>query len=188
MAARDLTKILRTPGRLVKDPSTNVAFPYGGTELGAVDEVVLRVRQNVVLVHAEEFREDVEGIVTSQQWELDCNLRAALADDDVKTLLFLNTDTGASSGEEILVLPGAATQLPGAALLSASGFELAFIPDDTTNHYVIQMHRALPVIRQDAEITFGADGDAVLPVRFVAIRSASDAQITIAKKEDVTFA
>ena len=55
MSTRDVTGVLRVPGRLYISP-VNLTSNYG-TELGAVRQVVLRLRRPAFDVVAEEFDE-----------------------------------------------------------------------------------------------------------------------------------
>ena len=171
MSARDATKIIRVPGRLAVAP-TNLAtaFPHGGTELGAVRAVALRLRQRDFDVVAEEFDEVVETVHGAMRVVgLACLLRQF--DDTVIAKVFPSTSTGSSSGSKVIDIPGTARA---GRLASATAVKYVFTPDNQTDHQAIILYKADAALETDgAEIMCHMMQERVLPVVFKPIRDTS---------------
>lgn len=175
MSTRDVTGILRVPGRLYISPTNlGIVAPYGGTELGAVRQVALRLRRNAFRVEAEEFDETVELIYGAMKVVgLAVNLRQALDPTAIATI-FPSTSTGASTGSKVIDIPGTGAQARAGSLGSAAAVKLLFAADDAANHPSIILYSAMPAFEEnEVEIMSTILSERGLPVVFIPKRDAS---------------
>lgn len=180
MATGSVASVFRTPGRLVIGPTDlSLAFPYGGTSLGIVSALAVRERWQREPIPYEEFGgspgEVIEGthdvIVT-------CELRQR--DDDVLTTLYPRTTTGAS-GEKVVRVPYGHRA---GSLASRRSVVLLFASRDVT-HGSWLLHRALPLLAEDAEHRQEVKREHVLYASFYGIRDASSRIMTRGRLEDL---
>lgn len=142
MAAIDLARVLRVPGRLALNPGTIYpgTYPFGGTALGKVSEVELDWGLRYVPVVAEEFGEAVEDLRVSELPLLAFTLEQW--DSDTIQKIFPSVKTsGSPSGI------GGISRINGGA---RPGFVTAldpilFTPDDP-RHPGVLFHRPLPEV------------------------------------------
>lgn len=179
MGVSDVTKIQKIPGKLVVDP-TNLAaaFPYGGTELGAVRQVALKLRYQALDVPAEEFDEPCEFLLGACKV---LGLGAVLRqyDDKVLTTVFPSTSTGSSSGEKGVDWPGTARA---GALGSARAVKLLFVPNNSA-HPGILLYKAVPCFTGEVEVMHEILGESAFAVLFRAMRdAASPPKVGVRKK------
>lgn len=168
MAAIDLERAFRNPGRLALNPSSlySTAYPGNGTALGLVRDVEFDWGLRYTPVVAEEWGETAEQVrvgefptiaVTLYQW-----------DADVVQNVFPSVTTSSSpSGlDGISRINGAAR--PG--LVTALN-PIVFWPDDP-RHPAVLIHRPLP--RVVAPVRFIRDDEMALVLVFDATRNSSD--------------
>jgi len=169
MSKPNVRDILTVPGRLSVGPTDLLApYPHGGTALGIVLETVLILDVPYQSIIAEEYGERVEGIVTGQGCALGFLLRGW--DFDTLDLIFPNVAAGAASGRARISAPG--TIRPGEPMSNRS-VVLLFTPDDIDRHPMFLMRRALPAVRETAEIALRLDQEYGVPAIFVGIRDTS---------------
>ena len=171
MAVEDLGRFLRVPGKLVANPTNFAgAFPYGGTQLGAVREVAVRPRRAHEALTAEEYgAEVVEVVDLGESWVLAASLRGF--DDDAVSAVFAATALGASSGHKVVDYPGS---FQAGVARSASAIGLLFAPDDPLRYPAVWFPAALPVVDASAELTLQLNEEGVVGVVFYATRRAAD--------------
>ena len=169
MSARDQTKIIRAPGRLFLNPTTiSGSAPYGGTELGAVRKVAVRLRQRSHDVIGEEFDEPVEFLKGGFRIVgLACLLRQY--DNTVVSTVFPSTSTGASSGDKVIDDPGTARP----ALGSATSNKILFVPENATAHPSVILYRADATLEGEVELMHTIQEERALAVLFKALRDGS---------------
>ena len=187
MAGLDVTKALRVPGKLIKDPAQvtpGVNGDYGGTILGIVNEPGVRFLPNwaTVEVTAEEFgAEPCDSIYMGEAPIMGASLRSW--EDDVIAAVWPSTSVGGSSGDVGVDGPG--TFRAGTSL-SRRAFALLFAPFDT-NHPAVYFPSAIPALEETAELRFGNEDSLQLDVVFFAIRDASGRLYEIKPAEDLTL-
>lgn len=189
MSTRDVTKIDRTSGRLVKDPTSfAAAFPHGGTELGAVRAVELEFMVGKVgLVLAEEYGGvPVEGVDPADWAVLYCLLRQW--DDTAIAAIWPNTATGAASGSKVIT-GGAKGAVRAGALLTARAAKILFVPDDATNHRSIYLPRAIPVIVGESRVAASVLRESNVEVSWIGLPdgSATRRSYQVGKLADLTL-
>jgi hypothetical protein len=130
---------------------------------------VLSIEHPYKWVTAEEYGgQRVDGVITGEGCSIGFILRSW--DKDVLQRVFPNTSVGASSGRRLVASPGAVR--PG-ELMSNRSVVLLFTPDDADRHPMFLMRRALPAIKETAEVMLRVDQEFGLPVIFHGIRDAS---------------
>lgn len=174
MATADLNQCLQVPGRLVINPSDlSAAYPYGGTDLGAVHNIVARRTSGTFDVTASEYGGAVvESIQGGENWVLGAYLRQY--DNDAISTVFPNTATGTSTKRPGVKhwLDAASPVRPG-ALGSARSVKLLFAPYDVDRCRAVYFYRALPRVEETWEMSLSVDTRVEVPVLFVAIPDAS---------------
>ena len=167
MASEDLTSVIFNSGRLVKNPTNlALAYPYGGTELGLARDVVVVPSQLKVELTAEEFgRITVDVVDVGRSWVLGCNLRGW--DNDAINTIFPGVVSSGAGIKDTL------TAQRGGALLSSRSCKLLFVPDDTTNHRMVYLYRALPLVDESAELALQLANEHLIPCIFMAIPDTS---------------
>lgn len=152
MTTRATKSALKVPGRLVKDPTDlSAAFPYGGTELGLVSEVVVRPRAKHQVLTAEEWGELPWDVVYGgTSFLFGCLLRGV--DDDAYAAIWPDTASGTPSGDKKVLIRDDNGRA--GTLLSTLSMELLFVPDAALRHRAVIIRDALPAVAEDAEIRF----------------------------------
>lgn len=172
MATPNVRDILRVPGKLCINPTNlTAAFPHGGTALGIVHDVAIRLEQPCQYITAEEYgNQKIEGVIVTSGCSLGFILRGW--DNDCLNRLFPNTFLGGVTGKRYIVDPG--TIRPGERLTSRA-VVLLFSPDDPNRHPMFEMFSAVPAVDETREIQMRMDEDFGIPVIFHGLRSVGDA-------------
>ncbi len=167
MAARDDTKIVRTPGRLYKTPTNLAASATYGTELGAVRACKVRFMGQVPFVLAEEYGcMPVEGGEPADWIMFECLIRQW--DDAAVASMFSNTSTGSSSGKK-LVTGAAKGTIRAGHNRSAAVDKYIFIPDNIADHEAIYMPRGMPFIVRPSEAMWSVLQERCLEIGIVSL-------------------
>lgn len=184
MAAEDLSRIRRVPGRLSIGPTSLVtAYPHGGTAVGVVNDIAIEVVETTVPITAEEYgTEVVDVLYTGTRWGIAALLRQ-VPDDDVIQRVFPSTVVGAVTGARVVQHPG--TTRAG-TLLSANVFVLMFTPDDPRAPHVI-FHRVIPQLAERVVISLALNREVALAVSFTAIRAADGRAVSIGDIQDLVL-
>lgn len=184
MAATNVESALRVPGKVFFgasiDPTS--AAPYGGTELGLLQDVtatrtVVGGRSIRVWERAGSTGDEVEG---APEWVVTMGLRGW--DDDAWGLVFPNTFTGANQSRT-----GIRDQnTRGGNLASARATTLLFAPSDASHPGVLGFS-ALPVHTEEIELDFGDGIEIVVIASFRLVKRLSDGQdVEVQVLEDMT--
>lgn len=188
MATADLNQCLQVPGRLVINPtSLSAAYPYGGTELGAVHQVGVRRTSASFDITATEYGSAiVETVQGGENWVLGAYLRQF--DEDAIAAVFPNTSTGATSKRVKVThwMDDASPVRPG-SLGSARSVKLLFVPYDTDRSRAVYFYRALPRVEEQWEMALAVDARVEVPVLFVAIPDASARVAVVDFLRDITL-
>jgi hypothetical protein len=162
------------------------AFPHGGTALGITRDAEFRFNHRHHIVTAEEWGNSPCEV-------LDCGEGAILAcvlrefDNDMLAKVFLNTATGASSGDKTLSFgPVLATNKPGYRL-SVKGFKLLFSPRSVDTHPHILIYNAAPVMEDAALIQMSLAEEMGVAAAFIALPDATGRVYAIGKREDLSL-
>lgn len=184
MAASNPRDILTIPGRLVMNPSSLLtSYPGSGTGLGIVQDIIITLEQPYKSIQAEEFGgQTVEGMISREGCVLGAILRSW--DRDALAKLFPNTTVTSTSERRKISAPGSVR--PGEKLSDRSCV-LVFWPDDTDRHPFFVMRRALPCIKETADISMRMDQEYGIPVIFFGIQDTSSRLYDFGPKESITL-
>ena len=183
MAAADLTKVLRTPGKLALG-ATNLAtaYPHGGTAIGVVDIVHVAPTMVTVPIREEAFgAEVIDYLYLGESYV--CTVALRQYDDETLDTLFPNTAAGSSSGTSVVSHPGA---VRAGTLMNTLGVVLTFTPNDTTNHPAWIARNAIPMIEETERLRQTVRRELVYPAMFAFIRPASGNAFDMGLIEDLS--
>lgn len=172
MAAGSATRVIRAPGRLVVNPTTEFAagtFPFGGTEIGKANLCALMPMGASYRVEYESLGEAGDVLEGSIRWVFSCFVRG-WDDDAVQLLMPDGYSAGATSQHSVFSAPGA--QVPGSSALSRA-VKLAYVPDDPLHVPGVLLYRAVPDWSDGAEIAYRRGSELGLPLAFECIRDTS---------------
>lgn len=174
MSAETLQNLLYSTGRLVINPTDlTAAYPFGGTELGFIQDTFVEPTQVTVPVRAEEWGNVVvDTIDGGRGYILGANVRGG--DDDAMSTFFPKTVVGSATGRRNI--RETTTGAPRAGSLgSARTVDLVFAPDDLRNHRMVQIPRAIPLIDESASLAHQLSTEQIIGVLFMAIPDATGA-------------
>ncbi len=185
MAAPATKNMLRIPGTIVKDPTNlSAAYPYGGTILGLVHQIVFKPMAKSHAQTAEEWGEQVvEVFYGGTSVILAATLRGM--DDDAYAAVWPDTETGSPSGEKkvtILTTAGRA-----GSKLSALSMKILFVPESAIRHRAVLIRDAIPIVAEDASLAFASSEEIALSVAFLARPDSSDRVAEIGYIKDMTL-
>ena len=178
MSARDINQVLQSPGRLCINPTDlTIAFPHGGTELGAVYRAYCQQTTGYFDVHAEEFGGAiVESIWSGENFAFGAILRQW--DETAIGTVFPNTVTGSTTARVGLKhWSDAASPVRPGHLLSGRSVKLLFSPDDPVNCRAVILYRALPKVTESLTLALRLNERQEIPVLFVAIPDAASSRV-----------
>ena len=171
MATEDLSRILRVPSKLVLSPTNfGAAFPYGGTQLGAVMDIVAHPRRKHRALTSEELgAEVVEVIALGEAWKITAAVRGW--DDAARGVLFTATTTGAVTRRKLADYPG--SSVPGTTLGSgATGLLVA--ANDPLRMPSVYFPKAVILMDEGTALTHALAEEGVAGLVAYALRRTSD--------------
>lgn len=174
MATPQPAKIIRAPGKMVWNPTANPsddvdAYPYGGTELGAVKGIYLVPFDDGFTVWAEEYGEPADQLEPLRDWGIGFVARGW--DDDVLPICFANTGEDTISQHTYVSLHG--SQSPGMSALDDRGGKLLFVPENPIAAPGFIAYNAVAVLESNAAMHFAWSRDLEVPVVFRMFRDGS---------------
>lgn len=184
MAAGTASRVIRGPGRLVVAPTDlNIAYPFGGKEVGRTKLVVIQFLGQSYKLKQEGRGEITEVLEADKRFAFSCFLRG-FDDDAVRQLWEDNYVLGAVTGHAVYQEPGAA--MPGKTALDRAR-KLLFVPDDLVNVPALIMYRAVPDWADSASVAFSKTEELGLPFSAECLRDASDRILKIGRLADLTL-
>lgn len=163
-SASTVTQEIR--GRIVANPTNlGAAFPYGGTELGAVAEMEYQVGIVTTRLKAGEFGVVVDKLRTAEFAIFSCFMRTW--DADMVSVIFPNyVNTGAG----YKFVANDSTKRTG-MWESSRAISFLFVPIRPTVQRAIYFRAALPCLEETAKMSLAAGQEAQLPVMFESVPS-----------------
>src|SRR5689334_14305454 len=175
--------VLSVPGRLSINPAslTSGSYPWGGTGLGLVREIVAMPRQRNYAIRAEEYgMVPVEAIQAAEAWMVVGIL--ASHDDDALKKLFMSGATGTTTQRTLVTAPGTV-----GSRVSDRAVALLFTPEDTDRHDFLLLYKALPLVDEAAQIRFSGKDPQEIAVAFEAIYDGSNRLAAWGKRHDISL-
>lgn len=184
MAAGNVARIVRAPGRLVVNPTDlGAAYPYGGTEVGKSNLCVLQPRGTGFRVEAESLGEATDVLESSNEYVFACFLRG-WDDDAVAQFLSGGFTAGAVSKHAVWSEPG--TTVPGASALDRA-LILLYVPDDLLHTPAVLVFRGVPDWNEGSELAFQRGDELGLPIAFDCIRDTNDHILSVGRLADLSL-
>jgi hypothetical protein len=156
---------------------TSATFPFGGTQLGEVMDLVATPRRRTKELTAEEYGgETIEVADAGESWKLTAALRGV--DPDLFGLVMaVPAVTGSPSGRPVVTYPGAQTQI-GSFLTQRSGlpFAMLLVPTDFTRLPSFLFYATIPVLEASARLTAQLDREGMLGAVFHLLRANATGQ------------
>ncbi len=152
MAAGNVARILRGPGRLVIGP-TNLsnAYPYGGTEVGKTTLCALQSFGTPFRVESEGLGEAIDILEGNKRFVFGCFLRGW--DDDAvdKFNSSSNYSAGGTTQHAVLKEPG--SKVPGETAIGRAVI-LLYVPDDLIHVPALLIYRGIATWPEGEDIKF----------------------------------
>ncbi len=182
MAAGNVARTIRAPGRLVVNPTEAFhggTFPYGGTEVGRSNLCVVQPLGTMFRVEYESLGEAGDILEANNNYVFACFLRGW--DDEAIELLFSgNYERGTITQHAVLHEPGRsddlASSVPGASTLPRA-MVLAYVPDDIVHVPGVLIYRGIPGWTEGAELVFQRGSELGLPLTVECLRTDIDNNI-----------
>lgn len=184
MSAGSASRVVRAPGRLVVSPTDlQLAYPYGGVEVGKTRLALVHVLGNNHRVECEGLGEASDVLEMSTHWVFACFLRGW--DDDAIRLLYPdNYVLGAVTGHAVMSVPHASQ--PGASMLDRAKV-LLYVPDNVSQVPAILIYRGVPDWNDNTEIAFQRTEELGVPLAVECMRNASGNILKIGLLADLTL-
>lgn len=174
MAVEELSRILRVPAKLVLAPTNfALAYPYGGTQLGAVRDIVCKPRRKHKALTSEEYGAEVVEVVALGE---SCMITAALRgwDDDALNAVFSATATGAVSGRKKIDYPGSSYA---GQTLGSGATGLLVAPDDPLRMPAVYFPKAVILLDDSTALTHAIGQESLVGlVAYALRRTATDSR------------
>lgn len=199
MAAGNVSRVIRAPGRLVLNPSNlAAAYPYGGTEIGKTNVCMLRPLGSVYRVEYEALGEVGDVLEANKRYVFSCFCRGW--DDDAVAQLFSRAySAGGTSQHAQFSEPGPngltynsgtgeweGTLAPGSSAITRA-VVLLYVPDDTTHVPAVLIYRGIPDWSDGAQVALSRRDELGIPVTLECLRDANDNILTVGRLADLSL-
>ncbi len=169
MATGNSAKIVRAPGRLVVNPTTNLAtgsFPNGGWAVGHVSQCRVQPLGTTLRVFSEALGEYTDLIEGNRRWVFSCFLRG-WDDDAIERLLSDGYERGPATQHSSFAVPG--NHEVGTSALGRA-VRLLYVPDAPERVPAVLIYRAIPEMADGAEMLFQRNAELGIPLAFECLR------------------
>ena len=185
MAAGNVAKIIKTPGKLLLNPTTDFSatfFPFGGTQIGLSQGCAWQSFGEPFRVYAEGLGQFTDELEPEKVFGFACTIR--YWDKDAVRLLRPEGYTeGATTQHALYSEPGTVT--PGQS--RTSHVKLVYVPDDQANANGVILYNALPYWTPAAEVAFNRQTDQEMPLVFTAYANSSNNILRIGRIPDFSL-
>lgn len=184
MVAGKVQNILRSPGRLVVNPSTafdTSSFPYGGLEIGKANAAVLQPLGTSFRPWYESLGEVGDVLEADNRYVFTCFLRG-WDDDAVRELLAAGYHLGGLTQHSVFFEPGEAT--PGASALKRA-IRLLFVPDNQIHNPALFIYRGVPDWEEGAEIAYQRAEEHGIPLSVECVRDVNGNILRMGRLQDL---
>jgi hypothetical protein len=182
MAAGNVMRTIRAPGRLIADPTDlRVDYPYGGTELGLTRAVIVQPIGSPFRVESEALGEATDILEANNRWVVGFFLRG-FDDDAISLLLSDFADVGAVTGHTHIRVPNRAR--PGASGLRRAR-KMLYVPDDPVHVPAVLVFRGVPDFEDGAQLAFQRGEELGLPMAVECMRDDQGRILEIGRLADL---
>jgi hypothetical protein len=157
------------------------AYPYGGTEVGKTNLVLVQPTGTPFLVEYEGLGEVGDVLEANKRYVFSCFLRG-WDDKGVEKLRADAYEAGSVSQHAVFFEPG--NVVPGESALSRS-VVLVYVPDDPIHVPGVLVYRGIPNWTDGAELAFQRDNELGIPLTVECVRDTSDRILRIGRLADL---
>jgi hypothetical protein len=183
MAAGDVARVIRAPGRIVVNPTDAFAtgtFPYGGAEIGKTNLCVLHPQGTAFRVRYESLGEIGDVLNASNTYLFSCFLRG-WDDDAVRLMLAGGHETGMSSQHAVYAVP---REVPGTSALGRAVI-IAYVPDDPIHVPGVLIYRGVPDWSDGAQLAFQRGTELGIPLVVECLRNQAGSVLRVGRLVDL---
>jgi hypothetical protein len=176
---------MRASGHIVVGPTDlSIAHPYGGTEIGKVNQCILQPQGTSFRVENEGLGEATDVLEPDNLWTFGCFLRTW--DDDAIEKLFssVSYSVGAVSGHAVYSVPG--TRVPGKSALGRA-IILLYVPDDLIHVDALLIYSGIAEWTEGAEIAFQRHAELGIPFTLDCLRDSNGNILRIGRFVDLSL-
>jgi len=185
MVAGAVATIIHGPGRLIVGPTEvfdGGTHPYGGTEIGLVNQAVVTPLGRPYRIENEGLGEASDVTQANNRYRFTCFVRGF--DDDAVRLLFDGHYTaGDVTQHAVFSVPG--LRDPGTTGVGGNDIVLAFVPDDLMHADGVVIYRGIPWWTEDAEVAFQKGAEFGIPLQVDCLRNSNDHTLKIGRLPDL---
>lgn len=184
MAAGQASKILKSPARLVVNPTDlSAAYPFGGVEVGRANLVVLTMLGVQVRIESEPLGEATDILEAANQTSFGCFLRG-WDDDAVQQFLGHGYQLGAVTGHAVFSSPGSAH--PGQSAFSRA-VKLLVYADNPIDSPSCLIHRGIPDWTEAAELAWSRSDEMGIPLTIECLRGSVGRIVDVGRFADLSL-
>ena len=188
MAAGNVARVIRAPGRLVVTPTDlSTTYPYGGTEVGKVNQVAVLPLGAPFLVEAEGLGGVTDVLEPNARYVVSLFLRGW--DDDALQLLTVGEYVaGGTTQHSGFNVPGLRT--PGqSALESGNSREVTvlYVPDNLIDVPAVLIFLGIPGFTEGGELAFRRTDELGLPLSIECVRDSNGNILAIERFPDLSL-
>lgn len=183
MAAGNVARTIRAPGRLVVNPTTafaSTAYPHGGTEVGFANQCIVQPLGTPLRIECEGLGEATDILEPNRSYVFTCFLRG-WDDDAIEKCQAQSFVAGATSQHAVYRSPD---NVPGASSIGRAVI-LAYIPDDPLHVPGVLIYRGIVDWSSGAEVVFQRGAELGLPLTVDCLRDASGSMLKIGRMADL---
>jgi len=185
MAAGLAAQIIRGPGRLIVGPTDLTAvYPYGGTEVGLVNQALLTPLGESFRIENEGLGEATDILQPNNRALFSCFMRG-WDDDAVTKFLKGNRSAGSATQHSVYTSPGART--PGQSTIDYANIVLMLVPDNLIDTDALILYRGIPMWSDDAEVMFQKREEFGIPLQVDCLRNSSGNIYQIGRLQDLSL-
>lgn len=186
MSAGAPIQIINGPGKLIVGPTQAFdggTYPYGGTEVGYVQELALVSRGESFPVFSEGLGGFNDILEANNDYSVAFFLRG-WDDDALQKFMPGGYSQGTVTQHSIWSAPG--SQTPGQTELG-HGLVVAFVPDDLLAQNGLILHNMIPGWDEGASIAFSRKDPAGIPISGQCLRNGSGNILKIGRLPDLSL-
>lgn len=188
MAAGNVHRVIRGPGRLVAAPTQSFetgTYPYGGTEVGKSNLCAVASLGDPFPVMSEGTGQINDLLSPPPQYEFSCFLRG-WDDDAVEQILGYSEAEGSLSQHRLLDEPG--DYFAGTSAI-ARALKLVYVPDDPIHVPGVMMFNAIPYWGRQSQIFWDRGEELGIPVtcHLLPTDAAAASVIQIGRMKDLSL-
>ena len=185
MAAGNVSRIIRAPGRIVIDP-TNLsnAYPHGGTEVGKSNLCVVQSTGTPFRVESEGLGEATDILESEKRYVFSCFMRGW--DDDGVLKWFSNASVVSTGATQHARFTEPGTRVPGESTSTRSVI-LLYVPDDLIHSMAVLVYNGIPDWAEGLELALQRGTEFGLPIAVDCMRDTNNNMIQMGRFADLSL-